>query len=128
MSKTALELNPKQWQRYRPTKVRDTAAEQKSRDNRRIEQAWQVARQAAQRLREAFQAERVVLFGSLVHEEEFTPWSDIDLAAWGIPAERFYAAVAMVTGLSPDFKVDLIDFDTCRPALKTAIDRDGVDL
>jgi predicted nucleotidyltransferase len=73
-------------------------------------------------------AQRVVLFGSLVHEASFTPWSDIDLAAWGIPADRIYAAVAVITGLSPDFKIDLIDPDICRPGLRTAIERDGVEL
>ena len=87
-----------------------------------------MAQQAAQLLRENFEAQRLVLLGSLAQEEGFVLWSDIDLAAWGIPAERFFAAVAAVTGLSPDFKIDLIDPDTCRPSLRAAIERDGVEL
>ena len=128
MSKTALDLTPKEWQAYQPTKARGASEEDNSLVTKRKQQAWQLARQAAKLLQEEFEAQRVVLFGSLAYESGFTRWSDIDLAAWGIPSERFYAAVAAVTGLSSDFKVDLIDPDTCRPALKVAIDRDGVEL
>lgn len=69
-----------------------------------------------------------MVFGSLAQETGFTNWSDIDLAAWGIPPQRYYAAVAAVTGLSPEFKIDLIDPTTCRPGLKEVIERDGVAL
>jgi predicted nucleotidyltransferase len=79
-------------------------------------------------LREEFKARHVVLFGSLASETGFTEWSDIDLAAWGIPPERFYAAVATVTGLSSTIKVDLIDPETCRPGLKAIIEREGITL
>ena len=128
MSKTALELTQEEWQAYQPAKAQGASAEDDSVVTSRRQQAWQLARQAAKLLRERFEARRVVLFGSLAYEGGFPRWSDIDLAAWGIPSERFYAAVAAVTGLSPDFKVDLIDPDTCRPGLRVAIDRDGVEL
>lgn len=39
-------------------------------------------------LREQFGTMRVVVFGSLTRCEFYTRWSDIDLAAWGIPPER----------------------------------------
>lgn len=129
MSKTALDLTPNEWQVYQPANYsKDSLGRDKSQETVRKQQAWQVARQAAQLLRQKFQARRVVLFGSLAQPAEFTRWSDIDLAAWGIPGDRFYAAVAAVTGLSPDFKVDLIDPDTCRPGLMVALERDGVEL
>jgi predicted nucleotidyltransferase len=129
MSKTALDLTPSQWQAYRPAKISESYSESHKRQlARRKQQAMQVARQAARLLRERFQAQRVVLFGSLVHEASFTPWSDIDLAAWGIPPDRIYAAIAAVTGLSPDFKIDLVDPGACRPGLQSAIERDGVEL
>jgi predicted nucleotidyltransferase len=75
-----------------------------------------------------FDAEKVVLFGSLVGDSGFTLWSDIDLAAWGIPSTRFYEAVAAITGMSSKFKIDLVDPDTCRPGLKDAIEKDGIEL
>jgi len=79
-------------------------------------------------LRKEFNAKKVVLFGSLAIPENFTLWSDIDLAVFGVPADRFYAAVAAITGLSAEFKVDLIDAETCKSSLRDAIDRDGIAL
>jgi predicted nucleotidyltransferase len=70
----------------------------------------------------------VILFGSLSAKRAFTRWSDIDLAAWGIPPEQFYAAVAMVTGLSAEFKLDLVDPQSCQPSLRAAIEQGGVEV
>ncbi|WP_231114099.1 hypothetical protein [Neomoorella thermoacetica] len=50
---------------------------------------------------------KVVASGSLVDHSRFTYWSDVDLAAWGIPDDRFYAAGGAVTGVSEKFRVDL---------------------
>ncbi len=123
MTRTALALTPEQWQTYRP-RVR-TDEEQAV---KRWERAWKVARTAATLLREEFGAGRVVVFGSLTHRAWFTPWSDIDLAAWGIAPDAFYRAVALVTGLSSEFEVDLVSPEDCRPALRRAIMQKGVDL
>ncbi len=93
-----------------------------------IAQAWRLSRRAARLLRTRFGARRVIVFGSLTHADWFNLWSDIDLAAWGIPPERFYAAVAAVTGLSPHFKVDLVDPETCRPELRELIEHEGIEI
>lgn len=123
MSRTALDLDIDEWGAYDPAgKSRQLDAKERKLFSRRQRQAMQVARQAANLLKGEFQASRVAVFGSLAQEDSFTPWSDIDLAAWGIPPEKFYAAVAAVTGLSGDFKVDLIDPDTCSPALRRMIE------
>lgn len=128
-TRTALELSAEDWRRYDPAgAIRRRRSAARLELARRRRQALRVARRAAKLLRDSFGADRVVLFGSLTQKDSFTPWSDIDLAAWGIPPDRFYAAVASVTGLSADFSVDLVDPDFCRPALRNAIDRDGVDL
>ncbi|CEP66472.1 Uncharacterised conserved protein, UCP020217 [Moorella glycerini] len=94
----------------------------------RYKEAWQVAARAAAVLKEKYGAQKVVVFGSLVDRSRFTRWSDIDLAAWGIPDERFYAAVGAVTGLSEKFKVDLVDPEDCRESLRRAIASEGVEL
>ena len=121
MGKTALELSEKEWRAYRPSSrmVEET-------DLDRLDRARAVARTAADLLHERFGASRVVVFGSLAHDEWFTRWSDIDLAAWGIPPGAFFRAVAAVTGLSAEFKVDLVDPHDCRPALRRVIEREGV--
>ncbi|QGP92305.1 hypothetical protein MGLY_16780 [Neomoorella glycerini] len=94
----------------------------------RYKEAWQVAARAATILKERYGARKVVAFGSLVDRSCFTRWSDVDLAAWGIPDDRFYAAVGAVTGLSEKFKVDLVDPEACRESLRRAIESEGVEL
>ena len=79
-------------------------------------------------LRRRFGATRVVVFGSLAHREWFTLWSDIDLAAWGIPPDSFYRAVAVVTGLSTEFEVELVAPEDCQPTLRRAIEQEGVEI
>ncbi len=129
MAKTALELTPQEWQAYRPDQMSRRLSGPADPGMRlRRQRAWRVARQAAKVLREQFGAQRVVIFGSLAQRGWFTQWSDIDLAAWGVPDERFYLAVATITALSPAFKVDLIDPETCRPRLRQAIEREGIEL
>ena len=123
MARTALDLAREEWQAYRPgARVGQAAAAQ------RWERAWDVAETAADLLRRRFGATRVVAFGSLARRDWFHPWSDIDLAAWGIAPEAFYRAVAAVTGISAEFKVDLVAPEDCRPALRRAIEQEGVAL
>ncbi len=129
MAQTALDLSPQQWRAYRPGQAAESHdPDQLRRSERRRQQGWRVARQAARLLRNEFGAVKVAVFGSLIHDDWFTQWSDIDLAAWGIPAERFYSAVAAVTGLSPTFRVDLVDPEACRPSLRATVVREGVEL
>ena len=129
MAKTALDLTPQEWQAYKPAHSFETRnAAQKLQQKKRREVAWRLARQAAQLLRDKFKADKVVVFGSLTHQSWFNQWSDIDLAAWGIPPDRFYSAVAAITGLSPDFKIDLVDPESCQPMLREVIDQTGLEL
>jgi predicted nucleotidyltransferase len=129
MAKTALELTPQEWQAYQPAQVIEARhEEEKIQYDRRRQAAWQVARQVAQRLRREFGAEKVVIFGSLVRKSWFNQWSDIDLAAWGIPHDRFFSAVAAATSLSSEFKVDLLDPETCHPTLREIIEQNGLEL
>lgn len=123
MARTALDLTAEELQMYRPGKKFDDRQM-----GERWEEAWKVARAAADLLRKKFKAKRVVVFGSLVHRGWFSPRSDIDLAAWGIPSEQFYRAVAAVTGIHPGFEVDLVDPEGCRPSVLRSIEREGIDL
>jgi predicted nucleotidyltransferase len=94
----------------------------------RWERARQVAHDAVKLLRDEYDATKVLLFGSLLHRSWFTPWSDIDLAARGIPHEHYFSAVAAVTSISEEFEIDLVDPETCRPTLLEIIERDGVEI
>jgi predicted nucleotidyltransferase len=129
MAKTALDTKRHEWHAYHAgAAVRRRQAETECRTLPRWESAQQLAREAARRLRDEFDAHRVVLFGSAARSSSFTLWSDVDLAAWGLAPERFYAAVAAVTGLSTDIAVDLVDPERCPPALQKVIEREGIDL
>lgn len=123
MGKTALDLTRDEWQAYQPGAELDQ--EQLS---ERWQRAWSTARLAAHVLRQRFGATQIVVFGSLTRRDWFTPWSDIDLAAWDIPPDAFYRAVAAVTGLDPEFKVDLVVPEDCQPTLRRVIEQEGVAL
>jgi predicted nucleotidyltransferase len=129
MGKTALELSPQEQKAYRPADaIRRRKLQNQEALAARREEAWHVANQAVEILKKDFGATRVVVFGSLAHEDWFTQWSDIDLAAWGIAPSQFYQAVAAVTGVSSDINVDLVDPDACTSGLRKAIEHDGIEL
>lgn len=90
--------------------------------------AWDIAKQAAQLLRTRFHAARVVVFGSLIHEGCFTRWSDVDLAAWGIPSQDTFRALGAVMDLSDEVEINLVDVNTCRSSLLEVIEKEGIDL
>lgn len=130
MATTALDLTAEELRLYRPARESDEThpGGHLRQATKRWERAWEVARKAGRLLYEEFGATRVVAFGSLAHRAWYSAWSDIDLAAWGIPADRFYRAVAAVTGVSSDFEVDLVDAENCRPAVSRCIEQEGIDL
>ncbi len=103
MAQTALDLSPQQWQLYRPSLLIEAGdAEQTKRLQRRRQQAWRIARQAAQLLRDQYGAVRVITFGSLVHDDWFT--------------------------MSPLFRVELVDPAACRPGLRQTLEDEGIEL
>jgi predicted nucleotidyltransferase len=125
---TALEMTPEEWRRFNPSKniIAQRAVNKYS--AKRREKALKVAKKAATLLRKKFGAKKIVIFGSLTNEDAFSAWSDIDLAAWGIPPNRFYSAVAAITALSPLFNIDLVEPDNCRETIKEAIYREGIEI
>jgi predicted nucleotidyltransferase len=96
---------------------------------KREQQAWELARQAANVLKERFMATRVVVFGSLVHRGMFTQWSDVDLAVWGLrPEETFKAIGAVMEVGGSQLPLNLVDVTACRSSLRQVIEKEGIDL
>lgn len=118
-------LSPEKIARYRATALKRQAQEAAEVSQRR-QKAWQIARQAADLLREEFNVTRIVVFGSLVRNNGFTRWSDIDIAAWGLAPEDTFRAIGAVMDLQTDIPVNLVDVNTARPSLMAAIEQDGV--
>jgi len=127
MSRTAAELTEEEIALYRAA-----ARQRKAREDQalaqRIERAWALARQAAALLKEQFGATRVVVFGSLTREETFTPWSDVDVAAWGIRMEDTFRAIGAVWDLDSEIEVNLVDVNIARASMLRSIEREGIDL
>jgi predicted nucleotidyltransferase len=70
----------------------------------------------------------VAVFGSLVHPGCFTPWSDVDIAVWGLRPEDTFRAIGMAMGLDTEIAVNLVDIATCSTSLVQVIEREGVPL
>jgi len=121
---TALKLTPEAMAVYRATARRRWERERRERARRR-ERAWEVARRASALLKEQFGATRVVVFGSLAHERWFSATSDIDLAAWGLRDADYFTAVARLQDLSPEFEIDLVAMERCKPSLRETILEEG---
>lgn len=124
---TALGLTQEEIETYRAAARRRQDQEQQELIQRE-RRAWELARRAATLLRERFGASRVMVFGSLVHEGCFSPWSDVDLAAWGIRPEDTFRAIGAVMDIDAEIELNLVDVDTCSASLLAAIEREGVEL
>lgn len=124
---TTLDLTPEQIARYRAHAQERRRREQPEIERRR-QHAWQAAREAAELLKQEFDATRVVVFGSLARETGFTRWSDVDIAAWGLAPEDTFRAIGAIMDMETAVPVNLVDVNTARPSLLAAIEREGIAL
>lgn len=123
----AQELSSSKLDEYRKTAIHRQKVRISKAKTRR-EKGWKLARKAANLLRTQFQAKRVAVFGSLLHEARFTRWSDIDIAVWGIPADQTFRAIGAVMDLDSSVELNLVDVNTCSPSLLRAIEQEAVDV
>ena len=87
-----------------------------------------VATAAAEILKKEFGADRVVLHGSLAREDDFSSTSDIDIVAWGIPLDRFFAAVSRLDDFCAAWEIDLFSGELADDFMQAALLRDGIEL
>ncbi|RKU29119.1 hypothetical protein C6497_06940 [Candidatus Poribacteria bacterium] len=83
-------------------------------DKELLHRAWHTVHKIAAMLYEDFCASKVAVFGSLAEGTYFSKWSDIDIVVWGIPNEIYLKAVSEITGLSPEFRIELVKFENCK--------------
>ena len=124
---TALELTSEDVERYRRT-AQDRNERERANLVVRERRAWALAHEAAELLRNQVQAQRVVVFGSLIHPGCFTEWSDVDIVAWGIAPQDTWLAAGLVMDLSEDVEINLVDVSTCSASLLSVIERESVPL
>ena len=124
---TASIITPAEMAAYRATARRRQEREQQELVRRQA-RAWELARCAATHLKAQFGVERVMVFGSLVRAGCFTPWSDVDIAAWGLSPNATFRAIGAVLDLDAAIAINLVDVGTCRPELLAAIEQEGIAL
>ncbi len=79
-------------------------------------------------LKKEFHAQRVRVFGSLLHKELFHWNSDIDLAVWGIDEKQYFRAVSRVLDLDSEISADLVMADDAKPSLYQRIETEGIEI
>lgn len=94
----------------------------------RLSRAKKTAHQVARLLKENYDVNRVRLFGSLLHPDQFHADSDVDLAVEGLTMANYWDALADVLFFDSEFIIDLVDPETCPSAIWDIVEREGVDL
>ena len=90
-------------------------------DGMLLQRAWQTVHRIAAVLYNDFGAAQVAVFGSLAEPDAFSKWSDIDLAVWGIPNDKYFRAASVSSDISGLFKVDLVDFESSKGLFRERI-------
>ena len=103
--------------------------ERQKEEKRRRELALKKAKAVAKTLKEKYQAEEVILFGSLIWRPDFL-WigTDIDLIVRGLEDERYFEILVDISAISYPFHVDLIPFEKAWPSVKKRALKEGLRL
>ena len=117
--RTAKDLSPEELAEY--SRQLDQHLRNREVDEALLQRAWHTAHRIATMLYEEFGATQVAVFGSLVEPELFSKWSDIDIAIWGIPNDKYFRAVSEAVKISGLFKVDLVDFENSKELFREKI-------
>lgn len=129
MISAAFELTPAELKRYRDAARRRAATRtMPAADAAARDDLLKRVRSAAATLRTRFGAKRVILFGSLAHEAWYVADSDVDLAVEGLAGDTIWQAWRAVEEIIGDRPVDLVEVETARQSLRSAIERTGVPL
>ena len=116
---TTKDLSPEELAQYR--RRLDQHLQSRKADEALLQRAWHTVHRIASILYEDFDATQVAVFGSLAEPEVFSKWSDIDIAVWGIPNDKYFRASSIASDISGLFKVDLVDFESCKGLFRKRI-------
>ena len=120
MNRTVVTLSQTELDAYRKA-LKSRRSTVKSRDESRLQKAWDLARRGAAILKKDFGVIRVVAFGSLTQPVLFHKWSDVDLAVWGLVERDYYRAVGILQSLDSSIEVDLVSYESASQSLQKAI-------
>ena len=117
--RTAKDLSPEELREYRLRL--DEHFQNRKVDEALLQRAWHTAHRIATMLYDDFGATKIAVFGSLAEQESFSKWSDIDIAVWGIPNDKYFRASSIASDISGLFKVDLVDFESSKGLFRERI-------
>lgn len=103
-------------------------SEERSRLQKRHQAGLAQAKSLADSLRTKFGATKVVLFGSMLSMNDVHMGSDIDLAVWDLPTERYLSALGHLLMSAKEFSVDLVRIEEAPPSLEAYILKEGLAL
>ena len=118
-NRTAKDLSPEELAEY--SRRLDAHFRNRKVDAALLQRAWQTAHRIAAMLYDDFGATQVAVFGSLAERDWFSKGSDIDIAVWGISDDEYFLAVSKAMDISGLFKVDLVDFESCKGLFRERI-------
>ena len=121
---TTKDLSPEELKEYRLRL--DQHFQNRKVDEALLQRAWQTAYRVAALLYEDFGAKQVAVFGSLAERDWFSKGSDIDIAVWGIPGDMYLEALWETRNFSPEFKIDLVNFDSAKGRFRDRIQNQAV--
>ena len=122
--RTAKDLSPEELAEYR--RRLDQHFKNRKVDEALLRRAWQTAHRIAAMLYEDFGATQVAVFGSLAKPDAFSKWSDIDIAVWSLPSDKYFRAVWETEAISRLFKLDLVDVESCKGLFRERIENQAV--
>ncbi|RKU36964.1 hypothetical protein C6496_11410 [Candidatus Poribacteria bacterium] len=122
--RTIKDLSPEELTEYRQRL--DQHLQNRKVDEALLQRAWQIAHRVAAMLYKDFGATQVAVFGSLAEQDRFSKGSDIDIAAWGLSGDTYLSAVWETRNFSPEFKIDVINFDSAKGRFREQIEKQAI--
>lgn len=122
---TTIELTSEQISTYRETALRFRDVRLRETKSR-LQEAWHLAGETAQVLKDKYHATNVEASGSIIRLECFTRWLDVDIGAWGIDPADTLRAIGAMWDLGEDIKLNLVNARACKPEILKSIEADYV--
>ena len=86
------------------------------------EEAYKIAQQCAQLLKERFNVDSVYIFGSVVGDGIWHKYSDIDIAVEGLPSDKYFRALDDIYKMIPsEISLDLVTLENAPIKLKERV-------
>jgi len=123
---SAHEIGPEGWKKYIHQSLHSIKPNQDFQRSILRKKLIDKASNAAVILKNQFGANKVILFGSLIHEDWFVDNSDIDFAVDGIAHEDYWKAWGIVESFFPDRVIDFVDLNDLNESFQKSILNQGL--